>query len=1295
MTVLNINGEAIDGYIVADHQFAVFQANQVLDLHGAAFISNENPIVEDYGFKVELITRDEEDVITKTLLVRDTDYEINPSDIDLTSTSLAKLSDPTFGTNNGPSLIKSISMLIAPADPLVYTEIWVSYRTLMSTTNIISRYVGDLVSEFQTYGVDLTGEDAENLVTDERHYVNVPAGKQVIMPMAGSFYGHEVVVKHVDSIGNVTTLTDVVDYQIIGANHAKTKICSHNSGVYDYIFILKNGTVGEIQITYHAFGGDVSHRDMDYIKASVAGILHHLNNSGAALGTHLTDVDPHTQYLKEVDGIFARGDLYRIVSFGGTPAENAAHLQAEYDALYASSEGIRSATSRASLILLSGTCDFETGLEHTLNNVTTDNHGLRLYAEFIDIVAAGEVLLTSQIVTPQRGTVEQSADDVRILAGASASLTLEIYSNVTLASVNNVYADIPAAYYPYDPAANADPVFTKTIISGVTFSTKDAITVYNGYEIGYPTRAGISYAGLYENINTFDDDTPFLFGGDGTIIAGQIRNCVAGDYAFGMGDGNGSGGINGTVTSCKGVDYCFAFEGTVGANAVIEQCSGNDHCFGEAATVSGRFIECNAGDDGFACTSIESTGQILKCTAGANSFCNTGEISGQVINCIGGTDCFPSTADNIKSGSLIVGNTWSTTTDVAPHASANTQNNIVNNVWWTYNKALPASALIKSAVEGNFFKVGANDTIVGDASSVAAHDILSSVAHSDMDATSLAAIKLGDGLRWNGSKFVPAPFGGSLGMTFDVFMAKGSVNTTAGYFTHNTTARGYLGGGPTNDYMIDYVDSLGNTVTVTTSNSVTPWNNCFSINAGDTNKPLVRPSNCNITEIHYTFRALDGSGSAEHGSCTVIINWITGKYNAIYEFVDRGYYTTTCIWNDIALGYSNGGGANIVSYSYAASNNINLSSYWGTTAPAIFIEADRVGKLPIFLTNGQPAGTGDTASVEMIVKHYKTVSLTPDFSNYYIVGRSDQLIAGTADGNYIDDDHTAITGEDTFVEDSDGNTAWNTIMPISIASDVSKTVLKGICYQTASPGDANQEHMLLIEVCINWSENVVSGTYSVTGGTDITTQVVGIVTGTLAENDIHFTSVAGAWTDLPGNYLPVMEISGKTITKLPAFNGWGHVAYTLTNYRTVSADALYRWNKITATSDNGGALTKSTTSTSAMFTYSLANFTTTRSFNPSNVSEILIRATSDALGNDRTSQLPSNIENMVVAKIFGQANASVIFRTKSDMYAGTFGYVTVGGTSLISIPIVEGQTALEIGYVFEYGSVGFEILALR
>ena len=262
----------------------------------------------------------------------------------------------------------------------------------------------------------------------------------------------------------------------------------------------------------------------------------------------------------------------------GTPVENAARLRALYTEAktYTPGGSALSATNRVVIHLGTGTYDFELG------DVADLNHGLELDTEFIDLAGItgnpADVILTSAIATASRGTVEQTADDVRL-----SGFTMEN----TAASVGSGDTE-NSAYFPSTGLANTE--LTDIICPSASSSAA--------------MRKAIEYAGTYTRV-------------------------TAGLYSFGN-----SGTASGTFINCIGSDFSFGYDGT--ASGTFIDCTSTGRGFGGIA--SGTFINCN-GDDSFGYNGTAS-GIFINCTSTGRSFGYNGTASGTFRNCIGEHNSF-------------------------------------------------------------------------------------------------------------------------------------------------------------------------------------------------------------------------------------------------------------------------------------------------------------------------------------------------------------------------------------------------------------------------------------------------------------------------------------------------------------------------------------------------------------------------------------------------------------------------------------------------------------------------------
>ena len=306
------------------------------------------------------------------------------------------------------------------------------------------------------------------------------------------------------------------------------------------------------------------------------------------------------------------------VKRGTTDILSAAALRTAYTAAKALTPGgnALSATNRAVVMIPAGRYDFGLG------DVGDSNHGLELDAQFVDLVGATgvreEVILTSAIAVASRGTVEQTADDVRI-----SFLTMEI----TSASSTGGGATEAAAYFPTTALANA--VLTDVICQSETTGVLSM-------------RASVEYAGTYTRVTSGGSS----FGYSGTA-SGTFTDCVGGTNSFG-------GTASGTFTDCVAGNTSFGYGGT--ASGTFIRCVGGYENFGAQGTASGTFTECVAGGNySFGGYGGTASGTFTDCVGAAWGFGGFyGTASGTFTDCTGGTNSFGGDGGTVDAGAVFI-----------------------------------------------------------------------------------------------------------------------------------------------------------------------------------------------------------------------------------------------------------------------------------------------------------------------------------------------------------------------------------------------------------------------------------------------------------------------------------------------------------------------------------------------------------------------------------------------------------------------------------------------------------------
>jgi len=236
-----------------------------------------------------------------TPMVVNVDYIIYDDDIDYDAMSVCKTIDNDFSA----ILLKSVTILAYTdetfmvqakfnqlyADNINYARIN-SAQELEVTPALISNMVEQL-TYLQQMVVDRAGEFTEqssivkmaleeylngnalNDVIDEIHDVNTLGGNSLIRPIYGAFFKDSVVVKN--ALSGVEFVPDT-DYKVIDLDITRTRATSNTSGVYRVIEILKD-TVGEVKISYRAYGGEADVASMRQVQDRINVIEDYLSRT--------------------------------------------------------------------------------------------------------------------------------------------------------------------------------------------------------------------------------------------------------------------------------------------------------------------------------------------------------------------------------------------------------------------------------------------------------------------------------------------------------------------------------------------------------------------------------------------------------------------------------------------------------------------------------------------------------------------------------------------------------------------------------------------------------------------------------------------------------------------------------------------------------------------------------------------------------------------------------------------------------------------------------------------------------
>jgi hypothetical protein len=337
---------------------------------------------------------------------------------------------------------------------------------------------------------------------------------------------------------------------------------------------------------------------------------------------------------------------YIIVRPSASATTNGTELRNAYAAAkaFTPNTAALSATNRATVILLPGRYDLGT----TRLNLDTD---------FVDIIGLTDtpeqVVITSQVIISDSGTVYQTANDVKIKgvtidrtgapAGSGAGRTAAYFpfprataittwsgdgTTMTIAANGHGLQTGDSVRISGSGNSSVDGVFTVTRIDDNSFSYPS--TVNAAGSIGTATeRFNLTYI---ENC---------VFSGDNSSgmrliveYSGTYRRCVGGAGSF-------SGVITGSGANASGLfEDCTATSGSFGgsngsASGTFTRCSASSDSFG--STASGVFTDCTAGATSFGGQAGGSaSGTFLRCTvngAGFGSSSSGGTATGTFTDC--------------------------------------------------------------------------------------------------------------------------------------------------------------------------------------------------------------------------------------------------------------------------------------------------------------------------------------------------------------------------------------------------------------------------------------------------------------------------------------------------------------------------------------------------------------------------------------------------------------------------------------------------------------------------------------
>lgn len=142
-----------------------------------------------------------------------------------------------------------------------------------------------------------------NIIDGELHAIDTSASKYLIFPLGGAFFrdSFKMVRGRVESVED-TIATDPIrafkegeDYVIVGVDEWGTKHTSNPSGVYQLV-VMKRAYVGDVTITYHAYGGIPTIYDVRANRETIRNMYEYLRDAQILTATTLGNVPLMTEF---------------------------------------------------------------------------------------------------------------------------------------------------------------------------------------------------------------------------------------------------------------------------------------------------------------------------------------------------------------------------------------------------------------------------------------------------------------------------------------------------------------------------------------------------------------------------------------------------------------------------------------------------------------------------------------------------------------------------------------------------------------------------------------------------------------------------------------------------------------------------------------------------------------------------------------------------------------------------------------------------------------------------------------
>lgn len=261
----NLNGSSSEDHRIDDLRFMVLKNGQTItlpyamyksgltlrkaDAYGGASIALDVSTISadilDYDSMsiAKLIQPSFDDDIVKVLTVNYSDVAIGAGFEILISGWAFETPPELLSGSGGEGPVPTPELMASMLQELNF----LSESRLSGNTTIAQLLSGNAPKEY-----DGTGQAEDNHIRNEAHYVNIQTNQCNIMPSAGDFYKHDVVVTH-----NGQTLVEGLDYELSALRITKIMASPCNSPIYGRIAI-KAAIVGQVLVSYRAVGGQTT-----------------------------------------------------------------------------------------------------------------------------------------------------------------------------------------------------------------------------------------------------------------------------------------------------------------------------------------------------------------------------------------------------------------------------------------------------------------------------------------------------------------------------------------------------------------------------------------------------------------------------------------------------------------------------------------------------------------------------------------------------------------------------------------------------------------------------------------------------------------------------------------------------------------------------------------------------------------------------------------------------------------------------------------------------------------------------